>query len=407
MTTTNPGPNAISAPPIVQIGPIAWARKNLFSDWFNTILTIVCLGAIAWLGYGLLTWIFTQAQWQVIAANLRLFFVGRYPAPLMWRPWTALGIIAVSAGLTWGILARSTWLFNRTGLIVLGVIAAVFAALAIPVSINTSLLLLAILGLSVAAAFVGQQVGQRVPALVSWLPVAWVGIFFIVFGLIRGGLFLREVRLDDLSGLLLTLLTAIVSIVLSFPLGVLLALGRQSNLPVVRWMSIGFIEIVRGLPLITILFMSSLLVPLILPPNVRIDRVVRAIAGLTLFSAAYLAENVRGGLQSIPRGQSEAAKALGLSAPLVTILIILPQALKAVIPTIVGQFISLFKDTSLLAIIGFAELLGISQSILSNPSFLGRYQEVYAFDTVIYFCCCYAMALASRRLEKQLGTGQR
>jgi general L-amino acid transport system permease protein len=407
MTTTNPEPTAISAPPIAQISPVAWAKKNLFSDWFNTILTVVCLGAIAWLAYGLLNWIFTQAQWQVISANLRLFFVGRYPAQLMWRPWTVLGIIAISAGLTWGILARSTWLFNRTGLVVLGVIAAICVAMAVPVSLNTSLLLLTILGLSVAAAFAGQRIGQRFPTLASWLPLIWLGIFFVVFGLIRGGLFLQEVRLDDLSGLLLTLLTAIVSIVLSFPIGVLLALGRQSNLPVVRWMSIGFIEIIRGLPLITILFMSSLLVPLVLPPNVRIDRVVRAIAGLTLFSAAYLAENVRGGLQSIPRGQSEAAKALGLSAPLVTILIILPQALKAVIPTIVGQFISLFKDTSLLAIIGFAELLGISQSVLSNPNFLGRYQEVYAFDTVIYFCCCYAMALASRRLEKQLGTGQR
>ncbi|MBD1997626.1 amino acid ABC transporter permease [Leptolyngbya sp. FACHB-541] len=407
MTTTNPEPSVISAPPITQISPAAWVKKNLFSDWFNTVLTIVCLGAIAWLGYGLLTWIFTQAQWQVVPANLRLFFVGRYPAPLMWRPWTALGIIAISAGLTWGILARSTWLFNRTGLISLGVLAVIFVALSVPVSLNTSLLLLAILGLSVAAAFAGQQIGRRLPTLVSWLALGWLGIFFIVFGLIHGGLFLREVRLDDLSGLLLTLLTAIVSIVLSFPIGILLALGRQSNLPVVRWMSIGFIEIIRGLPLITILFMASLLIPLILPPNVRIDRVVRAIAGLTLFSAAYLAENVRGGLQSIPRGQAEAAKALGLSAPLVTILIILPQALKAVIPTIVGQFISLFKDTSLLAIIGFPELLGISQSILSNPNFLGRYQEVYAFDTVIYFCCCYAMALASRRLEKQLRTENR
>lgn len=407
MTTTNSEQSIISAPPIAQLSPVAWAKKNLFSDWFNTILTVVCLVAIAWLGYGLFNWIFTQAQWQVVSANLRLFFVGRYPAQLMWRPWTTLGIIAISAGLTWGILARSTGLFNRSGLIVLGVIAAICAALAVPVSLSTSLLLLAILGLSVAAAFAGQRVGQRFPNLVAWIPLAWLGIFFIVFGLIRGGFFLREVRLDDLSGLLLTLLTAIVSIVLSFPIGVLLALGRQSNLPVVRWMSIGFIEIVRGLPLITILFMSSLLAPLILPPNVRIDRVVRAIAGLTLFSAAYLAENVRGGLQSIPRGQSEAAKALGLSAPLVTILVVLPQALKAVIPTIVGQFISLFKDTSLLAIIGFSELLGISQSILSNPNYLGRYQEAYLFDAVIYFFCCYAMALASRRLEKQLATGNR
>jgi general L-amino acid transport system permease protein len=172
---------------------------------------------------------------------------------------------------------------------------------------------------------------------------------------------------------------------------------------VIRWLSIAYIEIIRGLPLVTILFASQLLVPLALPPGIRTDRVMRAIVGLTLFSAAYLAENVRGGLQAVPRGQAEAAKALGMNPLLTTSLIVLPQALKAVIPTIVGQFISLFKDTSLLAIVGLAELLGMGQAILANPQYIGLNKEVFLFIGLIYFLCCYAMSWASQRLEKQLG----
>ncbi|MGL5807080.1 MAG: amino acid ABC transporter permease, partial [Xenococcaceae cyanobacterium] len=191
-------------------------------------------------------------------------------------------------------------------------------------------------------------------------------------------------------------------ILLCFPFGVLLALGRQSKLPVISWLSTAYIEILRGLPLIGILFMAQVMLPLILPPNVRPDRVVRAIAGYTLFTAAYVAENVRGGLQSIPRGQTEAAKALGLNTPLTLLLVVLPQAIRAVIPSTVGQFISLFKDTSLLALVGLTDLLGISQSILANPKYLGKYTEVYLFIAVIYWLGCYSMSLASKRLEKQL-----
>jgi general L-amino acid transport system permease protein len=209
-----------------------------------------------------------------------------------------------------------------------------------------------------------------------------------------------NVSLDRISGLMLTIPVAIASIVLCFPLGVLLALGRQSDLPVIRWLSIAYIELIRGFPLITILFMAQVMFPLVLPADVRPDRVIRAIAGFTIYSAAYLAENVRGGLQAIPSGQTEAAKALGLNPVYTLGFIILPQALKTVIPSMVGQFIALFKDTSLLAIVGLTDLLGMSQSIISNPKYLGRYGEVYLFVAVIYFICCYAMSLASRKLEK-------
>jgi general L-amino acid transport system permease protein len=243
-------------------------------------------------------------------------------------------------------------------------------------------------------------VGKRFPGVGKWLGLIWLVSFFVVLWLLQGGFLLRKVQIDELSGLILTLLVALVSIVLSFPFGILLALGRQSSLPVIRWLSIAYIELIRGLPLIGILFMAQVMVPLVLPIDVRPERVIRAIAGYTLFSAAYLAENVRGGLQSVPRGQTEAAKALGLNTPLVLALIVLPQALRAVIPSIVGQFISLFKDTSLMAIVGLVELLGIAQAILANPKYLGRYAEIYLFIAAIYWVCCYSMSLASRKLER-------
>lgn len=405
MTTTTP---QFSTPPIIQIGPWAWAKKNLFSSWFNTLLTIVSVLVVAWVAISLGSWIFTQANWNVVRDNFRLLLVGRYPVQYLWQVWLGLAVIIALAGFTWGVLARNVRLFNRRSLITLGIVAAV---LVIVLALLTEPLFIAIvlglLALLVLIAFAGQQIAQVKPQLGSWLPLFWLVGFLISYSLIRGLIVGRTVRLDDLGGLLLTLLVAAVSIVVSFPFGVLLALGRRSDLPVIRWLSIAYIELVRGLPLITILFASQLLVPLALPPQMRTERVMRAIVGFTLFSAAYLAENVRGGLQSVPRGQSEAAKALGMNSLLTTSLIVMPQALKAVIPTIVGQFISLFKDTSLLAIVGLAELLGMGQAVLANPQYLGRSGEVYLFIGLIYFVCCYAMSSASRRLERQLGAPRR
>jgi general L-amino acid transport system permease protein len=196
------------------------------------------------------------------------------------------------------------------------------------------------------------------------------------------------------------LLLASVSIVLAFPIGVLLALGRQSSLPLLSSFSRIYIELIRGLPLIGILFMAQVMLPLVLPGQIRPDRLLRAIAGLVLFNAAYLAENVRGGLQTVPRGQTEAAKAIGLNLPLTLVLIVLPQALRVSIPAIVGQFISLFKDTSLLSLFALVELTGISRSILSQPEFLGDYAEVYLFIGFIYWAFCYGMSRFSRRFER-------
>ncbi len=383
------------------LSPIKWITKNLFNTWFNSILTLVSLVFIIWFSNGFVTWVLLQAEWGVIGANLRLFFVGQYPVNLLWRAWISLAIILSLIGFSWGNLSQSSNLFNPVKLTFLGFISLVIALLGIPISLVSSAKLLGILGLFIIFALVGQKIKQNFPNFSNWLSLIWGLTFFFLLGLLQGAFFLRPVRLDDFSGLILTIFVAIVSIFLSFPFGVLLALGRQSALPMIRWLSIAYIELIRGLPLIGILFMAQVMLPLILPEDMRIQRVIRAIAGFTLFSAAYLAENVRGGLQSIPKGQTEAAKALGLNSFFVLILVVLPQALRVVIPTIVGQFISLFKDTSLLAIVGLVDLLGMSQSILANPKFIGRYGEVYIFVAAIYWLFCYSMSLLSRQLENK------
>jgi general L-amino acid transport system permease protein len=402
MTTTHP-PSTSSPPPIAEVGAIAWIRKNLFSNWFNTLLTLV-LGLI--LGrtlIGFLFWATTQAKWELIPANLSLFFVGRYPVSQLWRMWAVLAVISGLGGLSWGVLARNVpQLFSRSTLTVFGIVGAI--AVLMPTPIPYRVLLLAIAGLVLATAWGGRILGQRIPKLGQWLAFAWSLSFFVVWWLIAGGLGLTPVATGDWGGLMLTVFMAVVSILLCFPLGILLALGRQSPLPVIRGLSVGTIEVVRGVPLIALLFVGSNMIPLFLPAGIRPNLVTRAIIGLTLFSAAYLAENVRGGLQSIPRGQSEAANALGLNSGLTTALIVLPQALKVSIPAIVGQFISLLQDTTLVSILGLFDLLGISRTILANPQFIGRYAEAYIFIGIIYWVFCYAMSIGSRRIEKQLNT---
>ena len=249
-----------------------WLRQNLFNSWFNSLLTLVCIWLL-WQGLKLITNWITQAKWAVIPTNLPLFLVGRYPPELYGRLWLVLTIILVLAGLSW-------------------------------------------------------LINYRFKAISQWILLAWVLSFPVILWLIGGGLGLKSVDPNLWNGLLLTLITALISMILSFPIGVLLALGRQSTLPVVRWGCLFYIEIIRGLPLIGILFIAQVMLPLVLPMEMRLERVVRAIAGLTLFSAAYMAENVRGGLQAVPRGQVEAARSLGLNTPFVILLIVFPKLSK-------------------------------------------------------------------------------
>lgn len=368
MAEVHPEPSRpVQPPPAVRIGVVQWVHKNLFSTWYNGLLTIILLWALFRLVVSLGRWAIQTAEWAVIAANFRLFFVGRYPPELTWRIWVVLAMVAFLAGLSW-----RQWLGGSGSLV-----------------------------------YTGFWLRGQNRALGRMLPLLWVLSFPISLWLVGGGWVLAPADTSLWGGLLLTLLLAVAGIVGSFPFGVLLALGRQSTLPVVRWFSIIYIEVVRGVPLIGLLFMALIMLPLMMPPDIRFGLVPRAITAFVLFTAAYLAETVRGGLQAIPRGQVEAAKALGLKGPLVVLLVVLPQALRNVIPAIVGQFISLFKDTTLAAALGFAELLGISNSILANPSFLGRFREVYLFIGVMYWVFCYSMSVASRRLEQRLGVGQR
>lgn len=401
MTITTPPSN--STPSLKSPTALEWLENNLFNTWYNTILTVGIVCFLVWILAGFVTWAKTQAQWTVIPANISLFMVGRFPSDQYWRLWIILGLIFGLAGLTWGILARNVpVLFSPSIIIILSILGLMMTL--IPVGIPNRMLLVGMVLLLVATAWGGKQLGQTQPDLARWLPFSWFILLIVAVWFIGGGLGLKSVSSNLWGGLMLTLLMSIISILLSFPIGVLLALGRQSSLPIIRFLSIAYIEVIRGLPLITILFMGQVLVPLFLPEGMRPDRILRAIVGLTMFSSAYLAENVRGGLQAIPRGQTEAAKALGLNTPLVLGLVVLPQALKISIPSIVGQFISLFQDTTLLAIVGLVELLGISRSILANPRFLGRYSEVYLFVGLLYWLFCYLMSQASRKLEQQLNT---
>ena len=398
-------PPKISAPPTLPPLKLArqWVHLNLFSTWYNSLLTIVCVWALLQLGMGLWSWVTTQAQWAVVPTNLRLFWVGRFPVSQLWRLWGIGAIVLATVSVTWGVFQgfNRGWM-GRVALIGLGVMGMMGL-----LQVGTAPLLW-ILGMGVGmivSLWCGhwlrtRTVGQR---WVRGLPVLWFVTAFLVLWLLGGGGGLTPVSTSLWNGLLLTLLMAIVSIVLSFPLGILLALGRRSDLPVIRTLCILYIEIIRGLPLIGILFMAQLMLPLVLPPQIQLDAVVRGIAGLTFFSAAYLAENVRGGLQAIPKGQIEAAQALGLHPTLVLGLIVLPQALRAVVPAIVGQLIGLFKDTSLLSLVGLVELTGMARSIVAQPQFIGRYAEVYLFIGLLYWLFCYLMSLGSRRLEQQLG----
>ena len=390
-------------PPSNAIGPLAWLRANLFSGPISSIVTILIVLGGAWLAVTIGQWALTQARWDVISTNLRLFLIGQYPADQAWRLWLDLLLLSVLGGLSAGVYGRAT----RALAITLSACQLLLAllVLASPLGIVPA----AALALNGALVWVALAIAVR-----GWVPrrallVAWIVSLPVSFLLIGGlgGNLLPSVSSNLWGGLLLTMLLAVVGILLSFPLGVLLALGRRSRLPVVRVLSTGYIEVIRGVPLVTILFLADIILPLFLPGEWRLDRVARAMGGITLFSAAYVAENVRGGLQAIPTGQIEAAQALGLSGVKTNLYVVLPQALRSVIPANVGLFISLLKDTTLVTIIGLLELLGISRAILAQPESFGAQMEVYVFIAAVFFVLCYAMSQASYRLERQLGVGTR
>lgn len=406
-------------PPTAATGPLAWLRRNLFSSWASTVVTVVLGAALIVLVVLTLQWALTSARWGVITANLRLFLMWAYPIDEAWRVWLSLAVLSLISGMsaaqsrTGPMRTLAAWLAAGQGLIAaLAVGSAVESFVFEEPGAGTNELLVIAVALMINAAivFAGIAAATRVRVPGRALAVAWLAWLPLTLVLLHGGTGpLGLVPTNLWGGLLLTFLLAIASIVLSFPLGVLLALGRRGDMIVVRWLSTIYIEVIRGVPLITILFMAAVLLPFFLPGGIRPDHVFRAIAGLTLFSSAYVAENVRGGLQAIPTGQVEAAHAIGLNSYQTNLHIVLPQALRAVIPANVGLFISLLKDTTLVAIAGtgLLEMLGIAQSVVAQPQWLGQYLEVYLFVSAVFFVMCYTMSQASYRLEAAMGVGTR
>ena len=402
-------------PPNTSKGPVKWLQDNLFNTWYNTILTCFALVFLFFVFKGVFLWVFTQAKWEVIPANLQILMIGAYPIEHVWRIWIVLWTLAVLLGLSAGIwkdlVLRISTVIAIFGLILLLVpldIVKNSETESATLEFNFNIIyliffrrrwLLGGLALLVGTFFIG----RNKDVLKKWIIGGWI-LSFPWTMIMLHGFGENTVTTTNWGGLLLTLLLAAVGIVACFPLGVLLALGRRSKLPAISWVSTIYIETVRGVPLVTILFMGNVILPLFMPGDFQLDKVIRAMVALTLFSAAYMAENVRGGLQAIPSGQVEAAQAVGLTYPKTMLFIVLPQALRSVIPAIVGQFIALFKDTSLVAIIGLQDLLGITKSVLAN--WQGRQPEVYLFIAIIYFVFCYAMSYVSQKIEADLGVGK-
>lgn len=357
-------------PPRSEVGVIGWLRKNLFSSPTNAVLTVVGIWIIWKLVSAVVSWAFLTATfeggdgsacsrehagacWPFVQAKFSQFMYGRYPEPQRWRV-DLTYVLAIIGLVPLMIPAVPGKLFNTIYMIVVFPIAAFF--------------------------------------------------------LLVGGYFgLPYVPTELWGGLLVTLVVASVGIAGAFPIGIMLALGRRSKMPIVRWVSVGFIELVRGVPLITVLFMASVMLPLFLPEGITIDKLLRALIMVALFSAAYLAEVIRGGLQAIPRGQFEAADALGLSYPQKMGLIVLPQALRITIPNIVNSNIALFKDTTLVFIVGIFDFLRTIEAARIDPKWATPVTSTtgYAFAAIFYFLCCWAMSRYAAGVERRLATGYR
>jgi len=355
-----------SAPPVSSAGIVGWMRQNLFSSPLNTALTLLGAYLLYEAVPPLVDWVFLSSKWEGDSNQ------------------ACKGI----AGACWAIVP------NRFGQFIYG-----FYPEAERWRVNLTFVLFCLNLLPVLS--------DRIPGR-AYAAVFIVFIFpIIAYVLLYGAFGLPVVPTDKWGGLALTLVLASVAIIFSLPIGILLALGRRSEMPIIRTICIAFIELWRAVPLITVLFMASFMLPLFAPEGVNFNELMRALVGFTMFSSAYMAEVVRGGLQALPKGQTEAAQALGLNYWQGMQLIILPQALKIVIPGIVNTFIGLFKDTALVSIIGLFDLLLVAKASVTDPKWLGLEHEAYIFVAVIYFIFCFGMSRYSLWLERKLDTSHR
>jgi general L-amino acid transport system permease protein len=414
-------------PPVSQIGAIGWARENLFSSWLNSILTILSVLAVFWIVTHIWPW-FAHAVWnasslqecrQIIAERWgegvggacfavihdrwRQFAFGFYPSAHYWRPTLAFVLLfAALAPMLFSNVPRKLLWFS-----------VAYPGLAYWLLWGGSLMVPIAVYAGFVVGWLCLQLARRFNSnLISSIAAAagtliWLFYFAGPVGRALGEvlpLTLTPVASKQFGGFMLSIVIGMTGIGFSLPLGILLALGRRSDLFAVKGICVGFIEFIRGVPLITLLLVASFLLNIFLPPGTNFDIILRVIIMVTLFSAAYVAETIRGGLAALPRGQYEAADALGLDYWKSMRLIIMPQALKISIPGLVGNFISLFKDTTLVAIIALLDPIGLITAIRADTAWNGIVWELYGFVALIFFLCCYSMSLYSKYLERKLRT---
>ncbi|MCZ4352514.1 amino acid ABC transporter permease [Roseovarius aestuarii] len=349
--------------PSGKIGAVAWLRENLFGGWKDTVVTVVLLALLILTVPKLIDWLFLRATyvgnaelcrqnggacWPFIIDKFNVLMIGVYPQELGWRPAVCAIALLVLAGLTYT---------NRIRGIVL---------------------------------------------IAAW---AILPVFALI--MIGGAFGMQEVDQSLWGGLMLSIMLALVGVIVSIPVGVLLALGRYYGSPVVKSLCVAFIELLRGVPLITILFMASVMMPLFLPPDLVINNLLRIQIAMIMFSSAYMAEVVRGGLQAIPTGQTEASLALGVTRMHTIAFVVVPQALRHVLPPLVGRCIALFKDTSLVIIVGLLDFLGMIKNAALDTTWLGFQAEAYVFAAFVYWAICYSLSLYGRELERRGPAGQK
>jgi len=390
-------------PPQEQLSALETLRLACFANPLDGLISLALISAVLAAAWQLLRWALLQAQWGVIAANSTLLALGRYPEPQRWRLWLLLWLLSTVAGLSWGLLRRQSWPLNDllATAVLTGLTLWAPAAVAQPLAVQahwwglTAWLLL-------LRSSAGAMAARVPPPVLQCWALLWPVVYVSGMGLIAGGLGLVRVPSPLWGGLLLTLIEACFAMLLCLPLGLALALGRSSGLPLLRMGAVAYIEFIRGAPLITLLFLGQNILGFLLPGGLSPDRIWRAAWVLTVFASAYVAEALRAGLAAIPRGQVEAARSLGLNTAQTLSHVVLPQAIKVALPALVGQFISLLQDTTLLSLIGLMELLGTARTVLANPEFLGRNAEVYVVLALLFWCCCAALGLGSRSLEVRL-----
>ena len=413
------------APPVTDTGALGWARKHLFSSWGNGITTVVLIVAMGWVLSWFLEWaVFTAnisattgaecrgggACWALIREKFRYIFFGSFPFEQHWRP-----LFAVITMLAMLVLTADRRMWNAKRLAVIWGVGSLITFLLMFGQIHIPLSWMLFVALVVGGIGLSLRKGigtaGELNAYRALAAIGAVGLVLRFVGVLPAWSLpiapLSYVETGLWGGLPVTIILATYGLLFAFPYGILLALGRRSNLPLIKGLCVGFIELIRGVPLISLLIMASVMLPLFLPSGVTIDKFLRAQVAVILFAGAYIAEIIRGGLQSLPKGQFEAADALGLNYVQKTSLIILPQALRVVIPPLINTFIGFFKDTSLVLIIGIFDSLNTANQALVDPNWAGFPGEVYIFAAFVYFCFCFSMSRYSKYLEIELNKGTR